>query len=211
MRYSFLLIAGLLLGGCTQTQAPATAALSVSDAALYRQQLQDLAVADQEDRQQILQLFRTHGFRSPQADTANRWLRRRDSLHLQRFRQLERQYGWPRTATVGTGSVGNAYLLLQHAPDSVHTRYFPRIERAYQQAELPGPDYATYLDRVLVQQGHKQRYGTQYRRRELPNGRTEDYLDSIADMAHVEQRRRAVGLDSLLPRLQPGTLLLRPD
>ena len=211
MRYFFLLIAGLLLGGCTQIQAPATAALSVSDAALYRQQLQDLAVADQQDRQQILQLLRTHGFRSLQADTARRWLRHRDSLHLQRFQQLERQYSWPRAAAMGTESVSNAYLLLQHAPDSVHTRYFPRIERAYQQGELPGPDYATYLDRVLVQQGHKQRYGTQYRRRELPTGRTEDYLDPIEDVAHVEQRRRVVGLDSLLPRLQPGTLIFRPD
>jgi len=188
-----------------------TPPLSHANALEYSYQLQELANADQADRQRILQVFREHGFRSAQADTANRWLMRRDSLHLQQFRELERRYGWPRAAEVGTEGVGNAYLLLQHAPDSVHTRYLPRIEQAYQQDELPGSDYATYLDRVLTQHGRKQRYGTQFRRRELPDHRTEDYLDSIEDMPHVEQRRRAVGLDSLTPRLQPGTLVLKPD
>lgn len=217
MRYRFLYLFALLLAACNQpatTQPPIATPAALLDSAAarsYRQQLQLLADADQEDRQRLFRVFRQYGFLSPQSDSASHWLRRQDSLHLRQFQQLEQRHGWPRAAQVGSASIGNAYLLLQHAPDSVHTRYLPRIEEAHLQGELTGPDYATYVDRYLLHRGRKQRYGTQYRRRVVANGRTEDYLDSIEDFAHVEHRRRALGLDSLRPTLVLGTLVLKAE
>lgn len=185
----------------------------LSDSAVvrsYRVTLAQLAKADQADRQTIFLVFRRHGFRSSQADTANRWLMGRDSLRLATFRVLERRYGWPRAKLVGTASVQQAYLLVQHAPDRVQASYQDTLQAAYARGELRSQDYATYLDRVLMNQGQLQRYGTQSGRHVLANGQEEDYLLPTEDLPRLDQRRATMQLEPLLPQLRPGTTILKP-
>lgn len=174
----------------------------------YRRALAHLATTDQADRQAIFGVFRQHGFRSWQGDTANRWLLRQDSLRLAAFQALERRYGWPRAKTVGSTSVQQAYLLVQHAPERVQASYQDTLRAAHARAELPSPDYATYLDRLEVNQGHPQRYGTQRGRRVLATGQEEEYLLPVADLPHLDQRRATMQLDPISPHLRPGTLTL---
>lgn len=192
--------------GSTQLAArPDAAALRT-----YRISLAELAAADQADRQTIFRVFRQYGFRSLQADTANRWLLRQDSLRLVTFQTLERRYGWPRTKSAGAASVQQAYLLVQHAPDRVQASYQDTLRAAYSRGELRSADYATYLDRVWVNQGKPQRYGTQSGRRVLANGQEEDYLLPVRDLSHLDQRRATMQLEPLLPQLRPGTTILKP-
>lgn len=174
----------------------------------YRRALAQLVTTDQADRQAIFGVFRQHGFRSWQADTANRWLLRQDSLRLAAFQTLERRYGWPRAKTVGSSSVQHAYLLVQHAPARVQASYQHTLRAAYARAELPSPDYATYLDRLEVNQGHRQQYGTQRGRRVLATGQEEEYLWPVADLSDLDQRRATMQLAPLVPHLRPGTLIL---
>ena len=71
-----------------QPKASPTALTVLPDSAALRTYgiaLAQLATADQTDRQTIFRVFRQHGFRSAQADTANRWLMRQDSLRLVTF------------------------------------------------------------------------------------------------------------------------------
>ena len=185
------------------TALPDSAALGA-----YRRALAQLATTDQADRQALFGVFRQHGFRSWQADRANRWLLRQDSLRLVAFQTLERRYGWPRAKTVGSMSVQHAYLLVQHAPEHVQASYQHTLRAAHARAELPSPDYATYLDRLEVNQGHPQRYGTQRGRRVLATGQEEEYLLPVADLPHLDQRRATMQLDPLVPHLRPGTLIL---
>lgn len=214
----YLLITGALcMLGCgdsapisrpTQPQVarPDTVALRA-----YRAQLTQLGEADQLDRETIFAVFRQHGFTSAQADTANRWLMRRDSAHLRQFLALEKRYGWPRQSQVGANGVRYAYLLIQHAPDSVQVSYRDKIRLSYERGELSAAEYATYLDRMLGYEGRPQRYGTQYARRVLANGREENYLLPIEDLPQVDQRRATMHLAPLLPQLVPGTLVFKPE
>jgi hypothetical protein len=177
----------------------------------YRITLTQLVTADQADRQVIFRLFRRYGFRSSQADTANRWLLRQDSLRLATFQALERRYGWPRDKAVGAGSVQQAYLLVQHAPDQIQASYQATLRAAHARGELRSADYATYLDRVLVNQGRPQQYGTQSSRRVIAAGQEEDYLFPVEDLPHLDQRRATMQLAPLLPQLRPGTIILKPN
>jgi hypothetical protein len=175
----------------------------------YRRALAQLATTDQADRQTIFRVFRQHGFRSSQADTANRWLMRRDSLRLATFQVLERRYGWPRAKAVGAASVQQAYLLVQHAPDHVQASYQDTLRAAHARGELQSPDYATYLDRLWVNQGKPQRFGTQRGRRVLATGQEEEHLLPVEDLPHLDQHRASLQLEPLLPQLRPGTLILK--
>jgi hypothetical protein len=176
----------------------------------YHIALTHLSMADQADRQATFRIFRRYGFRSAQADTANRWLLRQDSLRLATFQALARRYGWPRAQAVGAGSVQQAYLLVQHAPDHLQASYHDTLRAAHARGELGSADYATYLDRVWVNQGRPQQYGTQSRRRVLADGQ-EDYLFPVQDLPHLDQRRATMQLAPLLPHLRPGTTILKPS
>ena len=213
----FCLFALLGLNACNNSvrqpnAGPLRLAALPDSAALrtYRITLARLAAADQADRQTIFRVFRQHGFRSAQADTANRWLMRQDSLRLATFQALERRYGWPRAKSVGAASVQQAYLLVQHAPDRVQASYQDSLRAAHARGELGSQDYATYLDRVLVNEGQPQRYGTQSGRRVLASGQEENYLLPVEDVTHLDQRRATMQLEPLLPQLRPGTTILKP-
>lgn len=196
----------LLFSSCEHPARPKTA---IGPNPRYRQQLSQLATADQADRQRLFALFKRYGFRSPQADSGNRWLPRRDSVRFAQFQGLLGRYGWPRPAQVGQDGMQAVFLFVQHAPDSVHARFCPNMQAAFQRKEIPAETWATYLDRYLLYHGQPQRYGTQSERRVLANGREENYLSPVEAPAALEARRRALGLDSITPELQPGTLILK--
>jgi len=136
---------------------------------------------------------------------------RQDSLRLQEFLVLEKQYGWPKRSQVGLKGVSHAYLLVQHAPNALQVSYLPKIKGSYKRGELSPPDYATYLDRVRIHQNKPQLYGTQYARRVLTDGREEDYLLPVENLAQLDTRRKKMQLELLSPRLKPGTLILIPE
>lgn len=171
--------------------------------------LDSLSAADWQDRQAIFAVFRQAGFQSAAADTANRWLMRRDLVRLATFQHLERRHGWRAITQAGAGAASVAFLLLQHAPDSVQLRYLPRIQSLHQTGKLRSADYATYLDRALLHQGQPQQYGTQSARRVWASGETVDSLCPTANLATLDQRRRRMKLEPLLRRLQPGTMYFK--
>lgn len=175
----------------------------------YRLALSELANSDWQDRKAIFKIFRQYGFRSAPADSANRWLLRQDSIRLHTFQALEQHYGWPRTGKVGVEGVQHAYLLVQHAPATVQASYQDTLSAAHARGELSSPDYATYLDRVMVNQNHPQRYGTQSGRRVLANGQEENYLFPVEDISELDHRRASMKLEPILPSLRPGTLILK--
>lgn len=202
LRYPVLLCLALL-AACTP--APTRSGRSSGSARLTAT-LDSLRQADWQDRQTLFAVFRQAGFQSAAADTANRWLLRRDSLRLHQFRQLEQRRGWPALAQAEPEA---SFLLLQHAPDSVQVRYLPRMQALYEAGRLHPANYAPYLDRALLYQGQPQQYGTQYSRVVRSSGLLADSLLPTADLPNVDQRRRQMKLKPLLPQLQPGTMYLK--
>jgi hypothetical protein len=80
-------------------------------------------------------------------------------------------------------------------------KVLPLVEAAYRRGDLAGQDYALLLDRVQVDQGKPQVYGTQAK---APSEWTggEPVLQPIEDEAHVDERRAEVGLPPLAEYLK---------
>ncbi len=114
-----------------------------------------------------------------------------DAKDTSRMRQIVAQYGWPSSTLVGKGGVDAAWLLIQHADaDPTFQSYcLPKVRAAAERGEVSKHDLALLTDRVMLAQGKKQIYGTQFT---LSKGDLHPL--PIEDSSHVDARRRAMGL-----------------
>jgi hypothetical protein len=116
-----------------------------------------------------------------------------DADNLRRLKHIIRQDGFPTARMVGYDGLQAAWLLVQHASDpAFQAKMLTEIRRRVKSRELDLQDYALLTDRVLLAQGRKQRYGTQFEVREQGLA-----VRSLEDPSHVDERRRALGLISL--------------
>ncbi len=119
-----------------------------------------------------------------------------DSLNLPRIEKILSQYGYPGKTLVGEPTNVAAFYILQHS--SKIKQYIPLIEAAARRGELPFYEYAKMQDRLLVQEGKEQVYGTQGRgfATKGPDGRPgpmQMFIWPIKDPKNVNQRRKEAG------------------
>jgi hypothetical protein len=113
-----------------------------------------------------------------------------DSANTAWLCHVVHERGWPGRSLVGPEAAEAAFLIVQHAPDTAfQAEVLALIERGAAQGEVPGANVALLADRVAVHRGQPQRYGTQAK---LVAGRV--LFEPIADSAHVDARRRRLGL-----------------
>lgn len=113
-----------------------------------------------------------------------------------RLQQLLDTYGWPKTSQVTEFAAAGAALIINHASHELRAKYFPMLEKAFQEGEAQPLRYAKMKDRLLVEEGKEQLYGTQIRFDEL-----QKVPYPIADPEHVDKRRASIGLGPLAPYL----------
>ena len=104
------------------------------------------------------------------------------------------KHGWPGKSLVGVEAAGAAWLLVQHADHDpeFQTKALEHIKTAFKTGDATGQQLAYLTDRVLLKQGKKQLYGTQF------VGMGPDTKPApIEDEANVDQRRKEVGLPPL--------------
>jgi len=104
------------------------------------------------------------------------------------LKKIVAERGWPGRSLVGSDAENAAFLIVQHSPDTAfQAKVLPLIEKAYAAGEAEGQQIALLTDRVAVQRGQPQLYGTQA---SIVNGRFK--LNPIADSANVDKRRAAL-------------------
>ena len=112
------------------------------------------------------------------------------------MRSVIKEHGWPGPELIGWDGTEAAFILVQHADHAFQKQLLPLIEKAFKAGALSGPNFALFIDRVLVKDGKPQIYGTQPQPfNQWKAG--EPALCPIDDEAHVDQRRAEVGLSSL--------------
>ncbi|GAA4380632.1 hypothetical protein GCM10023088_44230 [Actinomadura verrucosospora] len=132
------------------------------------------------------------------------WTDRRNTTWLAR---AVRRHGWPGVAAVGAEAAHAAWLLAQHADRRPHLqRMFLRALRgAVEAGDADRADLAYLEDRVRVNAGRPQLYGTQY-------GTAEGVFGPrpIEDPGGLDERRAEAGLppmaeqDARMRRLARG-------
>lgn len=115
---------------------------------------------------------------------------RGDSIRTRRLRQIVNTYGWPTRAAVGPEAANAAFLILQHSPEhDFRSSMVPLLEDFAREGTMPPSDVAMLVDRVLVQEGKHQRYGTQF---SIEDG--ELVMDPVEDEGGLDERRRQMQL-----------------
>lgn len=119
-----------------------------------------------------------------------------DSRNTARMKGIIRRYGWPGPELVGWDGTEAAFILVQHADHSFQKELLPLMQKEYKTGDLSGPNYALFIDRVLVEDGRPQVYGSRATPFDQWKG-GEPVLYPIADEPNVDKRRAEAGLSSL--------------
>ena len=110
------------------------------------------------------------------------------------MKQIVGKYGWPTRKIVGSDGARAAWLLVQHADRAVvfQRKCLTLMEAHKSDDQVANADIAYLTDRVAVNEGKPQVYGTQ--------GRVVEGVwqpRPISDRENVDQRRKSVGLKTL--------------
>lgn len=119
-----------------------------------------------------------------------------DADNLEQLKPVIERDGFPIPARVGTDGVDAAFILVQHADSDLafQSHVLPQLESLGKQRLVSGQQVAMLTDRVLRSQDKPQRYGTQF----MTDDKSADMkLQPIEDLAHVDARRREMGLPPL--------------
>jgi len=114
--------------------------------------------------------------------------------HAARLAEIIAELGWPGASLVGKDGANAAWLIVQHADHDVifQRRCLHLMEPLVNTGDVSKTDFAYLTDRVLVNEGRRQIYGTQTERG--PDGRYRPM--PVDDENNLDRRRKSVGLGS---------------
>ena len=115
--------------------------------------------------------------------------------HIENERELLKLldiYGWPTASSVTEYAAAGAALIINHTTYEIRSQYYPMLEQAFNQGEAQPLRYAKMTDRLLVEEGKKQLFGTQWKFEN--SGRVPH---PIEEPEYVDKRRAEIGLGPL--------------
>jgi len=120
----------------------------------------------------------------------DRW-KQVDARNLERLRQILNEHGWPTRDLVGSDGVRAAWVLAQHADSDpqFQRRCLEQLSAAHARGQAPPQAVAYLTDRVLMNEGRPQIYGTQFT--SLDGAPTPHPIESPAQL---DARRQKMGL-----------------
>lgn len=123
---------------------------------------------------------------------------KQDSLNLIEIEEVILKLGYPGKTLVGEPTNEAAWYVIQHS-DKIE-QYFPIIEKAGEGGELPMRLVAMMGDRLLMQKGKEQIYGTQVAGRKInfQNKEKEEWFQfvwPIKNPEKVNELRKKAGFD----------------
>ena len=157
-----------------------------------RQELAKRVKEDQDARKAFIEWSKTHADTPPdkQPKELIQKTEEIDRANTKWLKDLVEKRGWPRISGAGKDGAFNAWLLVQHADkDPAFQKKCLDLMKALPKEEVELKNIAYLTDRVLVAEGKKQLYGTQFH---TVDGKLEPR--PIEEEAKVDERRKAMGL-----------------
>jgi hypothetical protein len=97
--------------------------------------------------------------------------------------------GWFTISKYGKAGSTAAFLIVQHSDVSQWSRFVPVLEKLAAQGEVRGGDYGLMYDRLALNEGRPQRYGSQM------TCKAGKYVpDRLEDPDRLDERRIAIGM-----------------
>jgi hypothetical protein len=151
---------------------------------------------DQDQNLRVLgdSIDRRYGFESIESKSHWKLITELDSLNMIVLDSILKVHGWPSILEVGLKGNSAVWLIIQHSSIEKQKEYLPLMRAAVLEGKASPSEFAMLEDRVAVQEGRKQIYGSQVGRDETTG---QFYFLPIEDEANVNARRDAVGLEPL--------------
>jgi hypothetical protein len=148
---------------------------------------------DKQYRLQSRELEKKYGWESTEVQTLWKTIQIKDSIHLLKVEQILDEKGWLGPDIVGVYGNATLFLVIQHADHQTRLKYIPLLRDAVKKGNAKPSDLALMEDRVLLEQGEKQIYGSQLQM----NSANKYELEPMIDPENVDKRRSEVGLEPL--------------
>ena len=110
--------------------------------------------------------------------------------------------GMPRLKEVWQRQMDAIWLGLQHSTKDIRKKYFPQIEKAVKNGDLSKQQYALMKDRILMDEGKPQIYGSQ-----IENGK----LYKLENPKTVNERRKEMGMEPIEDYLKYFNIKFNPN
>ncbi len=165
-----------------------------------RRTLNKIQYEDQGIRILLLNLQKSKGLNSPTTLLIREEMKQIDSINAIKVQQIIDEFGWLGESQIGAEANQTLFLTIQHVDDLVvQEKYMPILEQAVKSGNAEGWQLAFLTDRILMNQGKFQIYGTQVIISENP---IDSYIVPLQNPEKVDELRQSVGLEPLNDYLQ---------
>lgn len=155
-------------------------------------ELDSIYIKDQRYRKQLNELEKKYGQESAEVKDLWKTISLYDSLNLISIKAMIEKYGWLGNDIVGSKGSSTIFLVIQHADLDTQLKYLPLFREAVRNNKASNGNLCLLEDRVALQQGKSQIYGTQLI---FEAGKWK--LAPIVDEKNVNIRRIEAGLEPL--------------
>ena len=111
-----------------------------------------------------------------------------DSINLLKTEKIIKKYGYPGKELVGEKLSNAVWYVIQHSKLPIIEKYFPLMIKAQENGDLSKQQYAMMKDRMLMDEGKPQIYGSQ-----IENGK----LYKLENPETVNERRKEMGMEPI--------------
>lgn len=161
---------------------------------LLADQLDTILTEDQRYRNEIGPMSHHFGPQSSEVKALWQKIHEIDSAHLKYVKELLDRYGWLGPKDIGNRGNLTLFLVIQHADRSTQEDYLPMMRQAAKAGNAKSEHLALLEDRVAIEQGRRQLYGSQIG---LDSITRRYFVLPLEDPEHVDDRRKQVGLPPL--------------
>ncbi len=160
-------------------------------------------------RDQGIRLLYLYTGDGPVKDKLHQYMHRVDAESGAEVCAILDRYGWLGPDEIGEEGNETLFLAVQHANDAdIQLKYLPRLAEAVLDGRAEGWHLAFLTDRTLMNQGHKQVYGTQKIVSREPG---KSYIVPLEHPEQVDELRASVGLGPLADDLADYGMEWDPD
>jgi hypothetical protein len=174
----------------------------------WKVKLDSVKINDQKYRPRLQEIFSTDG---PGTDEYNDLISKQnvlDSINLEIVENMIKTHGrFPGKSILGEEASTTIFLVIQHAPDSIHGKYLDIILDAAKNGQINKGEAAMFHDRYLMYKDLPQIYGSQVVKRTMIDSISGEEIDStfvwpIRDTTNIDSLRLWNGMGPLNRYLQ---------
>lgn len=117
-----------------------------------------------------------------------------DERNRERLKEIIAKYGFPTKKMVGKDAMNGVFFMIQHADgeNAWQKSQLTNIKNAVKMGDLDSQSFAYLYDRIKINSGEKQLYGTQFANVDAVNNIVE--LDKTEDIDNLDKRRMEIGM-----------------